>query len=165
MMSTERQQRGRSQPPTSEEQRRRELAKIHIGAKDLGLGEDAYRALLEGVAGVSSAAALDAAGRRAVLATLRKLGWQPRVKGSPSPNPYVPSPGEAPAMPQARKILALWGALERAGKLRNGSPQALRRFVTRTTGVEALEWLTARQANTVIEALKSWLARSPRVER
>lgn len=134
------------------EQRRRDLAKIHIAAKDLHLTEDAYRTLLESVAGVTSAADLDADGRREVLACLRRLGWEPR--GGPRRRAHA-----GPAGPQAAKIAALWGALHRAGKVRHGDASALRRFVLRMTGVEALEWLTARQANAVIEALKSWLAR------
>jgi len=142
----------RTSSPT--EQRRRDLAKIHIAAKELHLTEDAYRTLLESVAGVPSAANLDAAGRQEVLACLRRLGWEPRAGTRPRPV-------GAPAGPQAAKIAALWGALHRAGKVRHGDAAAMRRFVVRMTGVEAVEWLTARQANIVIEGLKAWLAREP----
>jgi phage gp16-like protein len=140
----------RTTSPT--DQRRRDLAKIHIAAKELHLTEDAYRTLLDSVAGVRSAAELDAAGRQEVLACLRRLGWEPRGSSQPQR-------ARGPAGPQAAKIAALWGALHRAGKVRHGDARAMRRFVVRMTGVEALEWLTARQANLVIEALKAWLAR------
>lgn len=53
--------------------RRRDLAAIHIAAKQLGLDDDAYRAMLQTVAGARSAADLDATGRRAVLNHLRRL--------------------------------------------------------------------------------------------
>lgn len=47
--------------------RRRELAKIHLGAKALGIEGDDYRAFLQRIGGAESAAVLDAAGRGAVL--------------------------------------------------------------------------------------------------
>ncbi len=56
------------------DQRVRDLAAIHVGKKQLGLDQDTYRALLLRVAGVASAADLDADGRRAVRAELARLG-------------------------------------------------------------------------------------------
>ena len=61
-----------SQPETS--QRRAELAKIHIGAKQLFDDEQEYRDMLESVVGARSAADLDAVGRRRVLDHLRACG-------------------------------------------------------------------------------------------
>ena len=66
--------------PTIKDQRRRDLAKIHIAAKQLGLSDDTYRAMLLAVAGVRSAADLTEKGRRAVLAHLRKAGFTSRKK-------------------------------------------------------------------------------------
>jgi phage gp16-like protein len=50
-----------------ERRRRAELAKIHLQAKELGLDTDTYRDVLRLVAGVDSAADLDASGRRRVI--------------------------------------------------------------------------------------------------
>lgn len=60
------------------DQRRRELAKIHIGAKELGMDDDAYRDMLFTVARVRSAADLDAAGRHEVLDHLKACGFKPK---------------------------------------------------------------------------------------
>lgn len=59
-------------------QRNKDLAKIHIAKKQLGLDDDAYRAMLQMVAGVASAAHLTADGRQKVLAHLRKSGFRTR---------------------------------------------------------------------------------------
>ncbi len=53
----------------------------------------------------------------------------------------------------------LWGELDRAGALHNGSRGALHSFVSRQTGVASPEWLTASQANQVTEGLKAMLRR------
>jgi len=60
--------------------RKRELARIHIGAKQLNLDEDTRRALIERVTGHRSAGVLDDAGRAAVIAELKRLGALPPPK-------------------------------------------------------------------------------------
>lgn len=52
----------------------RDLAAIHVSAKKLGMDRDTYEAMLMRVAGVRSAADLDAAGRTRVLDDLRRMG-------------------------------------------------------------------------------------------
>lgn len=72
-----------------DDRRRAELAKIHLAKKVLGLDDETYRAMLRNVAGVDSAADLDARGRRAVLDHLHGKGTGPLAssKGlSPYPN-------------------------------------------------------------------------------
>lgn len=66
--------------------RNRELGLIHAAAERQGLDEETYRALLDQVAGVRSAADLDAAGRVAVL---RRLG----VRYRRHPRPTLPLSG------------------------------------------------------------------------
>lgn len=56
--------------------RRRELGKIHLAAKQLGMNEQTYREMLRSVAGVTSAADLDERGRHAVLDHLRAAGFR-----------------------------------------------------------------------------------------
>ena len=58
--------------------RNKDLAKIHIAKKQLGLDDDAYKAMLQMVAGVNSAAHLTATGRQKVLAHLKKAGFRTR---------------------------------------------------------------------------------------
>ena len=57
------------------QQRRRDLAAIHVGKKALGLDDDTYRSMLWTVARVKSAADLDHQGRAAVLEHMRSRGF------------------------------------------------------------------------------------------
>ena len=59
-----------------------------------------------------------------------------------------------------QEIRALWIALARAGALRDSSETALRHFVKRVSGQDALAWLGAADANKVIEALKAMMRRA-----
>lgn len=63
--------------------RRRELAKIHLGAKQLGMDREAYEHMLWTIARVKSAAALDASGRARVLDHLKACGFKPKTAGRP----------------------------------------------------------------------------------
>lgn len=56
--------------------RQRDLAKIHIAKKQLGLDEETYREMLKAVAGVASARDLNPAGRRKVIAHLSRAGFK-----------------------------------------------------------------------------------------
>jgi len=133
--------------------RNAEIAKIKIGQQKLGLDDSTYRAMLGQVTGHQSAALLTASQRRAVLDHMTGLG---AFKGQ----------AKMAAHPIARKVFALWAELHRAGKVGDPSREALRAFVRRRTitkkhpaGVGDPEWLTASEANRVIEALKAWLER------
>jgi len=124
------------------EQRRRLLAQVHIAAKELGLDEETYRAVLKRIAGVSSAAEASDAGLRAVLDAFARRGWK-RRRFRPSNKPHV------------RKVWAMWGELKRRGVWRDRRRSSLRAFVKRQTGIDNPEWLTPRDAEAVIEALKA----------
>lgn len=143
---------GRTRPRAHAADRRRDLAAIHAAAAQLGLDttdasvSSAYRLILKAQAGVTSAADADAAGRRRVLAYLRR-----QARGTQSP----PRDGW-----QAEKMRTLWTRLAAAGVLHDPSEQGLRAFVASLTGVAALRWLDTRQGNRVIEALKAWCART-----
>lgn len=80
--------------------RRTDLAKIHIARKQLGMSEDVYRAMLQSVAGVASAGDLDLRGRGKVLQHLKQLGWKPKTRNKKQV--------VAPSLPQDKKIRALW---------------------------------------------------------
>jgi len=62
----------------SPDDRRRELAQIHIAKKDLGIDDDTHRLMLRTIARVESAADLNAEGRRQVIAHLKARGFKPR---------------------------------------------------------------------------------------
>ena len=137
-------------PATAPDLRRRELAQIHIAVQQLGITDDDHRSLLKSVCGVASAGDLDDAGRQRYLAHLKKLGFKPvRRTGDRTQADDA----------QSRKIRALWLTLHDLGAVRNPSESALAAYVQRTTRVAALQWLNARQTETVIESLKKWAMR------
>ena len=72
------------------DRRKRDLAAIHAGAKQLNLDEDTRRDLIERVTGYRSAGDLDDAGRTAVLNELRRLG---------AGKPGARKPGQYPGKP------------------------------------------------------------------
>lgn len=144
---------------TPTERRRAELAQIHIAKVELGMGEEDYRFVLEYVCGVKSSKDLDFMGRQKLLMHFRGLGWTPGVPGEGKKKPGRKRPELGP---QQRKIWAMWFDLHANGEVKNKSAPALNAFVKRMTNgqCERVEWLTAAQANVVIEALKDWQERS-----
>lgn len=143
------------------DERRRELGLIHMAKANLALADDSYRAILARVAGVGSAADLDAAGRARVLAHFKSLGWDPsrasgRTRAARTAGARQPAGANDPLV---RKIRALWLSLWQLGALADPEEAALAAFVKRQTRVDAPDWLTPAQCNAVIEALKSWCAR------
>lgn len=129
------------------DQRRRDLAAIHLMAAQLGLDTadadpgSAYRAMLLQHGGNTSAAALDAPARARVLSHLRQAVG---VKTPPRDGWH------------AQKIRTLWADLARLGVLEDPSEAGLSRFVHRMTSLHGVRFLDTRQANLVIESLKSW---------
>ena len=141
-----------SSDTAAKQQRRADLAAIHAAAAQLGMDtadrnpRSDYRAMLLQHGGKTSAADLDAAGRRRVLAHLR----------ASLPRAAKPQHGTW----QADKMHALWEQLGRAGVLKDPSLQGLHAFVLARTGISSPAWLPAHSANAVIEALKAWLVRA-----
>ena len=130
--------------------RRALLAQIHIAAKELVLDEELRRDVVEIAVGKRSTRQCTDAELGKVVDAMKAKGWRPGRKGKKRPGsgkPYV------------RKIFAMWGALGRAGQLRNNKREALIAFVKRMTGIDDPEWLDPAQAGVVIEALKSWQSR------
>jgi len=132
------------------------LAKIHVGKKQLGLADEDYRDLLEGATGKRSSADLNESQRLAVIDAMIKAGFKPAVAtGSRIRSPH----------PHVRKVFGIWGEAFRAGAVEKGSRQALAAFVKRQTGISDPNWLTAQDANRVIEGIKAILARHRDVRR
>lgn len=66
-----------AQRSMTDKQRSAAKQKIKIAQKQLGMDDDAYRALLQRVAGVNSSTKLDDKGIDRVLAEMQRLGFQP----------------------------------------------------------------------------------------
>lgn len=131
------------------------LAKVHIAKKDLGLDDDTYRAVLQRVTGLTSAAKCSDAQLEAVLAHFKAEGFKAVSKARSKP---------VSSTPHAAKIRSLWISLYELGLIADASERALAAFVKRQAKVDRLEWLTPAQAYKVIEGLKAWASRDAGVD-
>lgn len=135
-----------------------DLAKIHIAKKELGLTDEVYRDILRAQFRRDSSAKLTPGQAFALLAHFKKLGWKQRSQ-SKLPGMEIPPDG------QSKKIQALWITLHQAGKVRDGSDQALMAFVKRMTktathpGKDHLRFCDNGDKWKIIEALKDWAKR------
>ncbi|MCS4503870.1 regulatory protein GemA [Arhodomonas aquaeolei] len=132
---------------TAADARRRELAQIHLAAKQLGMDDDNYRAMLWSVARVRSAKDLDAGGRRAVIDHLKAVGFRPRRKGRTSV-------GENKQQ-LAAKVRA---QLQAAGKPEGYADGMARKMFE----VERWEWCSPDQLRRLIAALNYQARREAR---
>lgn len=127
--------------------RKRDLAKIHIARdKELHMPKEHYRNMLSDMFGVDSAADLDSRQRWILIKRLEELGARLGRKAGPDDK-------------QAKKIMALWASLHKAGVVRDGSRSALDKYIMRQVKVRSLEWLSTAKAIAVIESLKKWKER------
>lgn len=128
------------------EGRRRELAKIHVAKKQLGLDDASYRDVLCAVAGVQSASELDASGRKAVLKHFERLGFVPR-RGS------KPHPGQPRNMshedrgPLLRKLEAYLAEGQKPWAYADS-------MARRMFGIERVAWCNSRQLMKIVQALE-----------
>jgi len=120
-------------------------ALIHVAAKELGLEEEEYRAILKQEAGVNSCgdALMDDYRVERLMRRFKKLGFKPRRKPSLDA--------------QQKMIYALWKKL---AKLEGLDRKALNGFYKRQYGVDHVRFLKAEQKQGMIEALKARLKRA-----
>lgn len=125
------------------------IAKLHVAKKQLGLDDDAYRAVLISATGKASSKGLSVVQLNKALDAFRALGFLPVPKAA----------GQRPK--HVKLIYALWGELQTLGVVVKGpaGAKALRAFVKRQANVNAPEWLDTTAAVSVTEALKSWIRR------
>ena len=142
--------------PAKSDQRRKDLAMIHIAAEQLGMDpsdkeeNSEYRCMLWSVARVRSSASLDFAGRKKVLEHMEACGFK-RTK---------PQPRKLADDPESKKIRALWLLLHEIGLVKNPSESALAAYISRMTKVDDLHWINGDQSLVVIESLKKWAMRN-----
>ena len=119
------------------------LRLLHAARRQLGLDDAAYRALLAGASGVTSAADLTTDRQwAAVVRALRAAGWRGigRLQG------------------QEAAAYAWWRRLYDLGEVQRRSHQAFRRWVARACGGEQ-DIYRKEQWESVIESLKRWTRR------
>jgi phage gp16-like protein len=135
--------------------RRKELAKIHLGAQAIGLKDDAYRDMLRLVTGKDSAGDLNQAERVKVLEHLKSKGFADRPK---PPKRAGTRPRDESA--EASKIRALWLALFQLGEVQDSSEAAMEAYVKRMTGKDALRFVSSHhEVDKVIKTLRAWCER------
>ncbi|WP_319774452.1 regulatory protein GemA [Breoghania sp.] len=129
------------------------LKAIHAKKRQLGLDDDAYRAVLVRVTGLSSSKDMNEAQRRDVVAEMNRLG-APKVsrpRNDRASGTYAP------------KLQALWIAAHNLGVVRDRSDRAMISFVRRMTGIDHTRFLHDQaDAMKAIEALKKWIQRETR---
>lgn len=128
-------------------QRLRLVAAVHAAAKAAGLDEETRRDLMERETGLRSLKEMTPHQIGRVLDAINILSKRPDAH-----------------RPHLAKVRALWWSLYWLAALNGVEDQAdvlpaLDAFVKRQTGIERAAWLTAAQSASVVEALKSWLAR------
>ena len=116
---------------------------IHVAKQKIGLTEEEYRALLEGITGKTSSTKLTIAELEAVLKAFKRLGFQVK-KMAATPDDV----GRATA-DQIQYIKGLW---ELSARVKTEA--ALNRFIKRITGVPYLQWLDVNTAQKVILAVR-----------
>lgn len=120
---------------------------LHVAKRQLGLDDDAYRAVLRRTAGVTTSRALDNHGLDSVLAELERLGWKGPA-GRKSFGGF--RPGFA-SNAQLHIIRQLW--LEFTGG--TGTERGLERWLERQFKVSALRFVTHQVAAKAMTALKA----------
>ncbi|MBI3545971.1 MAG: regulatory protein GemA [Gammaproteobacteria bacterium] len=149
--------------------RRNDLAKIHIAKKDLSLDDETYRTIVRSVGGAESGSSADLSplGRARVLAHFRRVGWNGRHQDKQTKKRITAAGDILASDPQVRMIRSLWIQMADGGAVKNRDEQGLRAWVRSATrryhnagvGYSAPEFLPGNVAQKVIEHLKSWARR------
>ena len=128
---------------------------IHAAQREPGMDDATYRAILRRVGGGDSCKTMDDAGLNRVAAYFRARS----AGGAPRPA-AAPHNATGPARGHVKKVQALWISLYNLGLVEDRRDSAITAFVTRQTGLQALNWLRD-PADTlkVVEALKAMAAR------
>jgi hypothetical protein len=130
----------------------RQISLLRVAVRQLGWSDDAYRAALVRIAGVTSATELDREGFEAMLGFCESRGFTPL-------EPRGPSFGERAGMAsfaQLELIRNLWAEITRHAY---PGEEELNRWLLKHSKVSSLRFLTKPQAQKVITALKAWKAR------
>lgn len=137
-----------------EEDRRKDLAMIHMAVKDLGIDRSSYEAMMFRVSGTKSAAAMMAKERTMLIEEFKRLGWK---LNKTRPNEKTFQGGS-----QVDFLKHLWGRLVASGKAKVAGEVGLNKFIMARFKVQRVEWLNPSQLRQAVEALKSWDARQVR---
>lgn len=125
------------------------VALVQVARKQLGLSDEAYRAVLLEHGGVTGSKLLDARGFDAVMTRFAQLGFvSRRTAEAGRPRVQRATPG------QVQLIRHLWIDLTVTG-----TEQGLCRWLTKHWGIASVQFLTPQKAGQVIGAMRAWQAR------
>lgn len=129
---------------------------IHTLKTKIKMADGDYRALLQGLTGKDSCKAMNPVELAKVRSHFDNLSIRMGIS-APKPQFITSKHGW-----QAGRIEQLWIELGQAGALTDPSPAGLGKFIQSksATAVTTARFLPAKDASNIIEALKSWLARS-----
>ncbi len=125
---------------------------IHVAKNKLGLDDDVYRDILKSTTGKDSSKLLTPAQLEAVLDRLKQLGFTIESKNK---DDFKNLANDA----QSKLIRHLWLQLHAAGAVKNGSEIALAKFVENRVDVSALQFLSSKHADMIINHLRQWCKR------
>lgn len=125
---------------------------IHVAKTKLGLDDDVYRDILQSTTGKTSSKLLTPAQLEAVLDRLKQLGFEVESKDKAGVKNLASDA-------QSKLIRHLWLQLHEAGQVKNGSELALAKFVENRVGVSALQFLSSKHADMIINHLREWCKR------
>ena len=127
------------------------LSLIHIAKKNSGIADDAYRILLEGAAGVDSAAKIEFEYQfKAVMEAFKNLGFKSTANSDEKRTRPQWTDEWGGTEDQRAKIEVLWKSCAR-----NKSEIALRAFIKRIAHVDHPRFLNVQLAQKVILALEA----------
>lgn len=133
--------------------RAEKLAVIHVARKDRGLDDEAYRALLSGAAGVSSASEIETEAQfEEVMRGFAALGFVRKPVGSSHAKGAAPRAGSAPGQATERQLYYIRGLWALASEKKDEG--SLRAMVRRIGKVDDIRFLTRGAASGLILALR-----------
>ncbi|MEA5087285.1 regulatory protein GemA [Solidesulfovibrio sp.] len=139
--------------------RRAMLAKIHIALKDLGIPDEDYRAMLDGMFDVASSAKLSPRQLDQLLDHLTKRGFVASKKGDAKPS--TSARNRQPMLDKIAALLTELGQLEG----RHIPWDYAVGILKRQSSVMRLQWATPKQLRAVIAALDARVGKLTREAR
>ena len=126
--------------------RKTQLAKIHMAAKQKGLDEATYRALLVRITGKDSAAKMTAEERALVIAEFVRLGFKD-VQRAGRKRQWPGQPKNLDEVPMLRKVHALLADAKRPWAYAHNTAKQM-------YGIDRVEFLNQHQLHLLVAALQ-----------
>lgn len=132
---------------------------IHTGQRTLGLDDETYRDMLEGITGLRSCGDRKMTPKKltAMLARMRELGFDAVPQAAAKPKARPKAPLASPK--QLGRVRGLWERMHAFAIVHDVSDAALDAYCRRMVGCH-LGACTAAQGQRLIECLKQWWRRA-----